>query len=331
MSGILSFVLQTSARLLRLLTLLQARATWAGVDLADRLEVTARTLRRDVDRLRSLGYPIESTTGAAGGYRLGAGAALPPLSLDEDEATAVFVGLHAAASSGVAGADSASLRALTKLERVLPSRLKRKLVSLRTSVLKLADKTPPIKLSDVSTLAGACADRRVTELRYAGRDGAITSRVVEPFRIVHVAQRFYLVAWDTGKSDWRTFRLDRIRDPAPSQKRFAARPPPADDVVRWVTESLSSSPYRYRARVLLHASPAELSTRVGTFEGVVEPVSKNRCVLTTGAHSLDGLAVHVALLGVDFEILEPEELRPHVAAIGARLLGSTRRSRVSSR
>jgi predicted DNA-binding transcriptional regulator YafY len=325
-------VLQTSARLLRLLTLLQARATWAGGDLADRLEVTPRTLRRDVDRLRSLGYPVESTTGAAGGYKLGAGAALPPLSLDEDEAIAVFVGLHAAAGTGVDGADTASLRALTKLERVLPSRLKRKLAALRAFVIKLADRAPPLSLSDVSTLAGSCADRLVTELEYTGRDGKAAPRVVEPLRIVHVAQRFYLVAWDRARNDWRTFRLDRIRHPTATTTRFHARTPPSDDLVRWVTTSLSSSPYRHRARVLLHASQAEVASRIGAFEGVVEPVSATRCILQTGAHSLDGLAVHVALLGFDFDVIEPVELRSHLARIGRRMsragVASKARSRI---
>jgi predicted DNA-binding transcriptional regulator YafY len=192
-------VLDASARLLRLLALLQARATWSGADLADRLEVTARTLRRDVDRLRALGYPVDSTTGVAGGYRLGEGASLPPLHLDEEEATAVFVGLHTAAGTDVTGADTASLRALSKLERVLPPRLKRRLATLRTSVLSLADHTPAISLADVSTLAVACSERLVTRFSYAGHRSASGHREVEPHRIVHVGQRWYLVAWDVPK------------------------------------------------------------------------------------------------------------------------------------
>ena len=324
MCGILDFVLQTSARLLRLLSLLQARATWSGADLAEKLETTTRTLRRDVDRLRVLGYPIESTTGAAGGYRLGPGAALPPLHLDEDEATAVFIGLHTAAGTGVAGADAASIRALSKLESVLPPRMRKRLGMLRTSVLKLADRAPSISLSTVSTLAVACSERLVTRFRYADRGGAVSERTVEPFRLVHVGQRFYLVAWDVSKDAWRTFRLDRMREPETAQTRFKPRRPPGQDLVQYVTESLSLSPYRYRARVLLHASVDEARSHMGAFEGVLEPVSAHRCILQTGASTLDGLAVHIAMLGVDFEIIEPAELGPHVKAIGERLVSGAK-------
>ena len=312
-------MLETSARLLRLLTLLQARATWSGADLSERLEVTARTLRRDVDRLRSLGYPIESTTGSAGGYRLGQGASLPPLHLDEDEATAVFVGLHTAAGAGVTGADTASIRALSKLERVLPARLKRRLATLRTSVLRLADHAPSISLSDVSLLAAACSERLVTRFSYPGKGDEVNAREVEPHRIVHVGQRWYLVAWDVRKSAWLTFRIDRIRQPETLERRFEGRSPPQDDLVRYVTESLSSSPYRYRARVLLHSPPEPLRARVTAYEGVLEPVAPDRCILQTGAHSLDALGVFVAALRVDFEILEPVELVAHTRELAQRL------------
>lgn len=308
----------TSARLLRLLTLLQARATWAGDDLAGRLEVTPRTLRRDIDKLRSLGYPVESTTGAGGGYKLGEGASLPPLHLDEDEATAVFIGLHAAAGAEVAGADTASLRALSKLERVLPSRLKRRLATLRSSVLKLADRAPAISLADVSTLALACSERLVTRFTYAA-SGATSDREVEPLRLVHVPPRWYLVAWDPAKEDWRTFRLDRIRKPETASRRFKPRSPPRDDLVGYVTESLSSAPYRFRARVLLHSPIEPLRARMTAFDGALERVSDERCVLTTGAHSLDALAVFVGMLGVDFEVIEPAELVGRVRNVGERL------------
>ncbi len=319
-------MLDTSARLLRLLTLLQARATWSGADLAERLEVTARTLRRDVDRLRSLGYPVESTTGAAGGYKLGAGASLPPLHLDEDEATAIFVGLHTAGGTDVTGAAAASLRALTKLEGVLPTRLKRKLATLRSSVLKLTDRSPAISLADVATLASACSERLVTRFEYTGRGDAATAREVEPLRLVHAGQRWYLVAWDPSKEAWRTFRVDRIRKPEVSTARFKARPPPHDDLARYVTESLSSSPYRYRARVLLHSPIEPMQAHVSAFDGMLEPASKTTCLLTTGAHSLDGLAVLVAMLGVEFEVIEPLELLDRMKAVSERLArGEARR------
>ena len=321
-------VLDASARLLRLLTLLQARATWSGADLADRLEVTPRTLRRDVDRLRSLGYPVESTTGAAGGYKLGEGASLPPLHLDEDEATAVFVGLHSAAGGDVAGADTAAVRALSKLEQVLPARLRRKLSTLRSSVLRLADRAPAISMADVSELASACSERLVTRFDYAGQGGAPSQREVEPHRIVRVGQRWYLVAWDVRKAEWRTFRMDRMNKPETVGVRFKARSPPHDDLVRYVTESLSQSPYKYRARVLLHASPEALRERVTAYEGTLEPLSENRCVLRTGAKSLEALTVFVAMLGVDFQVIEPAELVEAVRTTGERLARNGRKGRL---
>src|SRR5580658_8543838 len=313
-------VLSASARLLRLLTLLQARATWSGADLSERLDVTARTLRRDIDRLRALGYPVESTTGVAGGYKLGDGASLPPLHLDEEEATAVFVGLHTAAGTDVTGADTAAIRALSKLERVLPTRLKRRLATLRTSVLSLADHAPAISLADVSTLALACSERLVTRFAYARHDGSSSQREVEPHRIVHVGRRWYLVAWDVPKEEWRTFRVDRMRKPETAAQRFKARSPPDDDLVRYVTQSLSQSPYQYRARVLLHSPAEALRERVTAYEGTLERVSENRCILQTGARSLESLAIFVAMLGVEFEVIEPADL---VAA--ARKLGERRR------
>jgi predicted DNA-binding transcriptional regulator YafY len=309
-------VLDASARLLRLLTLLQARPTWSGVELADRLEVTPRTLRRDIDRLRSLGYPVESTAGAAGGYRLGEGASLPPLHLDEEEATAVFVGLYTAAGSGVA--DSAALRALSKLERVLPARTKRKLATLRASVVKLADRTPSVSLAGVATLAAACSERLVTRFGYAGQGGP-TRREVEPLRIVQAGRRWYLVAWDVQKQDWRTFRVDRIRELETTKARFAARTPPENDLVRYVTESLSQSPYNHRARVLLYSPAESLRDRVTAYEGILDRVADDRCVLRTGARSLESIALFVAMLGVEFEVIEPAELLVAVRGLRDRL------------
>ena len=312
-------MLDASARLLRLLSLLQGRATWSGADLAQRLDVTPRTLRRDVDRLRALGYPVESETGVAGGYRLGEGASLPPLHFDEEEATAVFVGLHTAAGTDVNAADTAAIRALSKLERVLPTRLKRRLATLRTSVLRLADHAPAISLADVSTLAVACSERLVTRFVYAGHGGSPSRRQVEPHRIVHVGQRWYLVAWDVPKQEWRTFRIDRMRKPEVAAEHFKARSPPDEDLERYVIRSLSQSPYRYRARVLLHSPAAALRARVTAYEGTLEPVSEDRCILRTGARSLEALALFVAMLGVEFEVIEPDDLVGAAKTLGQRL------------
>src|SRR5580704_3812010 len=178
-------MIETSARLLRLLALFQAQRYWSGAQLAERLEVTSRTLRRDVDRLRSLGYPVHSTSGTAGGYRLGAGARLPPLLLDDDEAVAVARGLQDAAGGTVREIGEASTRALGKLEQVLPQRLRRRLAMLRSSIVRLADSGPTVKMRDVSLLASACSERRELRFRYLDHGGAPTSRTVEPHRIVH--------------------------------------------------------------------------------------------------------------------------------------------------
>ncbi len=313
------FVLQASARLLRLLSLLQARTTWSGVELANRLEITPRTLRRDVDRLRSLGYPVDSTTGTAGGYMLGDGASLPPLSLDEDEATAVFVGLHAAGGTGVTGANTASLRALAKLERVVPTRLRKNLRALHGSVLEFADRGPSLSLADVSLLARACTERAVVDLAYRARGGEATRRTIEPLRLVRVGPLWYLVAWDPTKGDWRTFRLDRVEKLTMLAARFKARAPPRDDLVRYVTESLASAPSAHRARVLLHAPFEDVRPRLGPREGSLERAGRDRCVLSTGGPSLDWVLVVVVRLGVEFEVLEPDALAIHLTKVAERL------------
>jgi predicted DNA-binding transcriptional regulator YafY len=312
-------VLGTSARLLRLLTLLQSRSSWAGPELAERLEVTPRTLRRDVDRLRSLGYPIEGATGVAGGYVLGRGASLPPLSLDEDEATAVFVGLHTAAGTGVTGAGTSAMRALAKLERVLPARLRKNLHTLRSSVLEIGYRPRHLSLANVSELAGACSERLVTRIKYTAHGGATTDRRVEPFRLVRVGALWYLVAWDPSKQEWRTFRLDRVVSVERLSERFKARPPPGDDLVEYVTKSLSSSLYPHQAKVLLYAPIEEVRRRIGPRDGLFVRVSDKRCTMELGAPTLDVLAARILWLGVDFEVITSVALRRHLQTVVARL------------
>jgi predicted DNA-binding transcriptional regulator YafY len=317
-------MLQASARLLRLLTLLQSRSLWSGAELAERLEVTPRTLRRDVDRLRSLGYPIDGATGVAGGYVLGPGASLPPLSLDEDEATAVFVGLHAAAGT-VTGAGTAAMRALSKLERVLPMRLRKNLRTLRSFVTDLGGRQRPLSLANVSTLAGACSERRRTQITYASRDGAKSDRVVEPLRLVRVGALWYLVAWDPAKDDWRTFRLDRMTKVEAGNERFKARPPPHDDLVAYVTLSISASPHAHRAKVLLHAPIEDVRPRVGPFDAHFVPVSTRTCSMELGAPTLDVLVSRLLWLGIDFELVAPsDELRRHLRTVAKRLEAAAR-------
>jgi predicted DNA-binding transcriptional regulator YafY len=320
-------MLVTSARLLRLLSLLQGREFWTGPDLASRLEVTERTLRRDIDRLRSLGYPVHSTSGTAGGYKLGAGASLPPLLLDDDEAVAVAVGLQTAAGGSVAEIGEASTRALGKLEQVLPKRLRRRLAALRSAIVRLDDGGPRVRMQDVSFLASACSERR--ELRFAYRDfkGAPTDRVVEPHRIVHTGSRWYLVAWDPSRDDWRTFRIDRIDAPVATGVLFAPRSSPDDDVGAYVSRGVASLTHRYRAKVTLHAPLEAMRQRISPMAGHLTDRDAESCLLETGAFSLQSLATWIAGIGVDFEINEPPELLAHIEGVAIRLSRAARKDR----
>jgi len=246
-------MLETSARLLELLALFQAQRYWSGAGLCERLEVTARTLRRDVDRLRRLGYPVDSTSGTAGGYQLGAGTRLPPLLLDDDEAVAVAVGLRTAASGTVAGIEEASLRALSKLQQVMPQRLRRQVTALHSFILPLANKGPAVDAGTLSAIAAACRDCESLRFRYRSRDGAASERQVEPHRLVHTGRRWYLAAWDTNRENWRTFRVDRIEPRLKTGVRFAPREPPGGDFAAYVSKSVSYVPYPHQATVTLHA------------------------------------------------------------------------------
>jgi predicted DNA-binding transcriptional regulator YafY len=316
-------MLETSARLLRLLSLLQSRRDWSGGELAERLGVGLRTVRRDIDRLRDLGYPVEASPGAAGGYWLGVGAALPPLLLDDEEAVAVAISLHMAATGSVAGLEETALRALTKLRQMLPSRLRHRISAFHATTVPLTgpgsapDSVDPELLTAV---AAACRDQRRLRLRYQGRDGDTVTRDVEPHRLVHTPRRWYLVAWDTGRGDWRTFRLDRIQGPlGPPGARFTPRLLPSDDIAAYVSQSIASAPYRYQARILMHAAAADVARRTSPTAGRVEPVDARRCVLHTGSHSLDELALYVALKGFDFQVLHPPELIGVLQALVERL------------
>ncbi len=313
-------MLETSARLLRLLSLLQSRTDWTGAELAGRLQVGLRTVRRDIDRLRELGYPVDATPGVAGGYRLGPGAALPPLLLDDEEAVAVAISLRTAATGSVAGLEEGALRALAKLRQVLPSRLRHRVSAFQAATVPLAGAAAPAVGADLlADLAAACRDRRRQRLRYRGRDG-VTEREVEPHRLVHTPWRWYLLAWDTGKDDWRTFRVDRIEGPLSLPgARFTPRPLPQDDVAAYVSRSITSAPYRYQARILFHAPLAAVAPRTSPGAGRLEAVDAHTCLFLAGSDSLDDLAVYVATKGFDFEVLAPPELVPVLRALSDRL------------
>jgi predicted DNA-binding transcriptional regulator YafY len=311
-------MLDTSARLLRLLSLFQAQRYWSGAELSERLEVTPRTLRRDVDRLRSLGYPVNSTTGTAGGYQLGAGATLPPLLLDDDEAVAVAVGLRTAASGTVTGIEEASVRALSKLQQLLPPRLRRRVSALNSFIVPLSNTGPTVDAETLSVIAGACRDYEMLRFHYQSRDGASSSREVEPHRLVHTGRRWYLAAWDIGRDNWRTFRIDRIQAKISKGLRFTPRDPPDGDFAAYVSRSVTYTPYKHQAKILLHASVEAASERVPPVAGIFEAIDDQTCMLHTGMNSLDMLSVHLALIGFEFEVREPPELVERIRWLAER-------------
>jgi predicted DNA-binding transcriptional regulator YafY len=312
-------MLTTSARLLHLLSLLQSRPGWTGVELAERLGVGLRTVRRDIDRLRELGYPVEAAPGVAGGYRLGIGADLPPLLLDDEEAMAVAISLRTAATGSVAGLEEAALRALAKLQQMLPSRLRHRVTAFQTSVPLTAGTAPGVDADLLTAIAAACRDHRRVRLRYQGRDGA-SAREVEPYRLVHTTRRWYLLAWDTGKRDWRTFRVDRISAPlGPPGARFLPRPLPQEDTAAYVAQSITSAPYTYQARILFHAPLEQVAPHTSAAAGRLEAADAHTCLFHAGSNSLQELAVYIAAKGFDFEVLDPPELLPVLREVSDRL------------
>ncbi|GAA4224873.1 putative DNA-binding transcriptional regulator YafY [Streptosporangium album] len=314
----------TTGRVLRLLSLLQAHREWPGPELAERLEVSPRTLRRDIDRLRELGYPVHATTGPAGGYRLEAGTAMPPLLLDDEEAVAIAVGLRTAAGGSVAGIEETSARALAKLEQVLPSRLRHRVNTLQTQTVAvrgpLARSWPTVDPETLAVLAQASRSRERLRFGYRRRDGTESARVVEPYRLVSTGRRWYLVAWDVERDDWRTFRVDRLAAPLATGARFTRREPPEGYIERSITAPIT----RYRAVATLHAPLAVVADRVqAAAHGQLEAVGEHRCLLRTGGDSLEWLAMTLGLLDVDFTVHEPVELIGYIRRLAGRLQEST--------
>jgi predicted DNA-binding transcriptional regulator YafY len=314
----------TSGRLLQLLALLQTRRDWAGHELADRLEVSGRTVRRDVERLRELGYPVDALSGPAGGYRLRAGTAMPPLLLDDEEAVAIVVGLRGAASASIAGIEETAVRALVKLEQILPAHLRRRVGALRAATATLpgwhGSSDAVVDPDTLTVLASACRDREVVRFAYRRRDGTESRRRVEPCSLVSLGSRWYLAAWDAEREDWRTFRLDRLERPAPMGTRFAAREVPGGDPAAFVAANLRGVQYRHAARVTLHAPVDELRARQPWMWGTLEPLGDGaHCELRTSDDSLDWLALRIAGIGVPFEVHEPPQLAERCRELGARL------------
>ena len=317
--------MDSSARLLRLLSLLQTPRDWTGTELSQRLEVSTRTVRNDVERLRALSYPVHATRGAVGGYRLEAGAVLPPLLLDDDEAIAVAVGLRTSAGGAIGGIEETALRALAKLEQVLPARLRRRVNALQAfTVLVPRNENEPTVDPDVLTLlAAACRDHERLRFAYRDREGTATRREAEPYRLVNWGRRWYLVAWDIEREDWRTFRVDRLVPRLPLGRRFVPRPLPAEDVAAYVARGVTGSGWGFRARVVVHAPAASVAERISRWVGTVEPIDERTCLLDAGASSVEMMAVYLGLLDADFTVSEPVELVEHLRRLADRYGAST--------
>jgi predicted DNA-binding transcriptional regulator YafY len=319
-------MVDTSARLLRLLSLLQARHDWSGAELAERLDVTTRTVRRDVERLRDLGYPVHATRGTAG-YRLGAGAALPPLLLEDDEAVAVAVGLRTAAGGSVAGIEETSLRALAKLEQVLPARLRHRVGTLHSATVRVGAGGPPVDPDTLMAIADACRRHESLRFDYTSPHGDVTTRSAQPHRLVSFGRHWYLVAWDADRDDWRTFRVDRLALRTPNGPRFTPREPPDGDVAAYLEQRLSSHAWPLRATVTLHAPADAVTDRVWPGIGVVEPVDERTCLLHVGAETARDLAWMITSVDVDFTVLDGppalvDALRAHAERCARAIRGS---------
>lgn len=311
-------MLETSTRLLRLLGLLQSRRHWSGPQLAERLEVETRTVRRDIERLRRLGYPVDATPGVAGGYRLRAGTTLPPLLLDDEEAVAVAVGLRA--GHGVAGIEEASGRALAKLEQVLPHRLRRRVGALHEATSQGPENTgsnapdPQVDADVLATLAAAVRDRERVRLDHPP-DGD-RPLVVEPYRLVSWQRRWYLVA--RVEQRWRALRVDRLTLRMPMHQRFPPNPLPGEDYTAFVLREVAAAGWAVHARITVLAPAAEVLARINPTVGVVESVDEATSVLVTGADTLEVLAVYVGMLGLEFRVDGPPALVEHLRAVGER-------------
>lgn len=304
--------------MLRLLSLLQTHRYWPGPELSGRLEVSPRTLRRDVDRLRDLGYQVDAVRGAAGGYQLRAGGSLPPLLLEDEEAVAIAVGLRSTATTAVSGVDGWSVQALSKVLSLMPPRLRRQMdaVASQTESPGPWEGAPSFDATVLTTLAQACRDSELLRFDYAARGAEVTHRRVEPLRLVSLGRRWYLVAYDRDRLDWRSFRLDRIAAPEPTGQRFRPRELPAADALAFVQQGIRRMPQRYVVRARLAMSAEDLAAQVGRWGAVT--AEGDGCVLEMNVDDLDWPVMVLAASGADFEVESPPELVARVAEVGAR-------------
>jgi predicted DNA-binding transcriptional regulator YafY len=313
-----------SGRLLELLSLLQTPRDWPGSELGERLEVSPRTIRRDVERLRALGYPVVGTLGAIGGYRLEGGTAMPPLLLDDEEAVAIAAGLRTVVGHGLAGTEDASVRALTKLQQVLPPRLRARVAAVDAAMGALAWGAGTIEPEGVVDIARAVANRQRLRFDYESAGSAAAVRTVEPYGVVVAGRAWYLVAWDPDRDDWRTFRLDRLSDLRPLRGAFVPRELPARDLATFVRERIEQSAPTYPAVALVRAGAGEVQRRLPTGTGRIEQVDDTTTRVWLEADTLDWLAFRLIRLDADFVVEEPAVLRRFIARLGQRLRRAAR-------
>ena len=309
---------ETTSRVLQLLGLLQSRRVWSGEELAERLGGTTRSVRRDVDRLRALGYPVHASTGHGGGYQLGAGAALPPLLLDPDEAVAMAVCLRVAAGGSVAGVGESALRALTKLDQVMPARLRSQVAAVHDATVTLGAATDtPVEPDVLMTLARACRDHEHVTAGYVDIRGAATERRVEPYQLVTTGRRWYLMCFDRDRDDWRSLRLDRMSQVRAVGTTFVPRDSP--DAASYVRRAITSSPYPYVARVRYFAPHDVVAQTFSAASADIEPDGPDACLVTVGADDPERMIPWLAMPGCDFEVLEPPEVVDAVKVVADRI------------
>jgi predicted DNA-binding transcriptional regulator YafY len=310
---------ETTSRVLQLLGLFQSRRVWTGEELADRLGVTTRSVRRDVERLRDLGYPVHASKGHGGGYQLGAGAALPPLLLDPDEAVAMAVCLRLAAGGSVAGVGESALRALSKLDQVMPARLRSQVSAVHDSTVTLTSgqSDSPVEPDVLMSLARACRDHEHVAAGYVDLHGNTTQRRLEPYQLVTTGRRWYLLCFDRDRRDWRTLRLDRMADVRALGSTFTPRQAP--DAAAYVRRSISASPYRFTARVRYHAPQDAITTVFSQTSVDIEPDGSDKCIVTTGADDPERMVLYLGMPGYEFEVLSPPEVVDAVRTVADRL------------
>ena len=315
---------ETTSRVLQLLGLLQSRRVWSGDELAERLGVTGRSVRRDVERLRDLGYPVHASKGHGGGYQLGAGAALPPLLLDPEEAVAMAVCLRVAAGGSVAGVGESALRALSKLDQVMPARLRRQVSAVHDATVTLTSgqSDTPVEPDVLMTLARASRDHEHVSAGYVDLRGNITQRRLEPYQLVTTGRRWYLLCYDRDREDWRTLRLDRMADVRALGSTFTPREAP--DAASYVQRSISSFPYRYVAKVRYQAPQEVVAQTFSAASADIQPDGDDACIVTTGADDPEKMIMYLALPGCEFEVLEPPEVVAAVRVVAERLARAAR-------